>query len=62
MGWNTWEEINRVAEPDRRVVENFGWPCYEGAGRQSGYDGANLNICETLYAAGRSRARRRYYA
>ena len=31
---------------------NFGWPCYEGAGRQSGYDGANLNICENLYAAG----------
>ena len=28
---------------------NFGWPCYEGAGRQSGYDGANLNICENLY-------------
>ena len=33
-------------------VDNFGWPCYEGAGRQSGYDGANLNICENLYAAG----------
>jgi hypothetical protein len=30
--------------------ENFGWPCYEGNGRQSGYDGANLNICEDLYA------------
>ena len=28
---------------------NFGWPCYEGAGRQSGYDGANLDICERLY-------------
>ena len=33
-------------------VENFGWPCYEGQGRQSGYDGANLNICENLYQAG----------
>ena len=30
-------------------VENFGWPCYEGQARQSGYDGANLNICENLY-------------
>ena len=29
---------------------NFGWPCYEGNGRQSGYDGANLEICENLYA------------
>jgi hypothetical protein len=33
-------------------VTNFGWPCYEGAARQGGYDGANLNICENLYAAG----------
>ena len=31
-------------------MENFGWPCYEGNGRQSGYDSANLNICENLYA------------
>ena len=30
-------------------MENFGWPCYEGQARQSGYDGANLNICENLY-------------
>ena len=29
-------------------MRNFGWPCYEG-GRQGGYDGANLNICESLY-------------
>jgi glucose/arabinose dehydrogenase/PKD repeat protein len=48
VGWSTWEEIDRVdpAGP----VENFGWPCYEGGARQSGYDGANLNICENLYA------------
>jgi uncharacterized repeat protein (TIGR01451 family) len=50
VGWNTWEEINRIAEPLGPVVENFGWPCYEGAGTQSGYDSANLNICENLYA------------
>ena len=30
-------------------MENFGWPCYEGASRQNGYDGANLNTCESLY-------------
>ena len=47
----TWEEINRVTESDGRNVENFGWPCYEGAGaRQSGYDAANIPICENLYA------------
>jgi glucose/arabinose dehydrogenase/PKD repeat protein len=50
VGWNDWEEINIL--PVLGTVENFGWPCYEGAGRQAGYDGANLNICENLYAAG----------
>ena len=49
VGWGTWEEINRIPSTTDTVVENFGWPCYEGAGRQSGYDGANLSICETLY-------------
>jgi glucose/arabinose dehydrogenase len=51
VGWNTWEEINRIPNPTDSVVENFGWPCYEGAARQPGYDGANLTICENLYAA-----------
>jgi PKD repeat protein/glucose/arabinose dehydrogenase len=49
VGWSDWEEINRVGDFNDSVVENFGWPCYEGAGRQSGYDGANLTICENLY-------------
>jgi PKD repeat protein len=50
VGWNEWEEINvvNVGAP----MQNFGWPCYEGPNRQSGYDGANLNICENLYAQG----------
>ncbi len=51
VGWNTWEEINRVASIGDATVENFGWPCYEGTGRQSGYDAANLPICEALYQA-----------
>jgi glucose/arabinose dehydrogenase len=49
VGWNTSEEINRIADPIGSV-ENFGWPCYEGSGHQSGYDSANLMICENLYA------------
>ncbi|HSL63870.1 MAG TPA: PA14 domain-containing protein [Gaiellaceae bacterium] len=52
VGWNDWEEINRITSPTDAVVENFGWPCYEGNTRQSGYDSANLNICENLYGAG----------
>jgi uncharacterized repeat protein (TIGR01451 family) len=49
VGWNVWEEINRIADP-LGSVENFGWPCYEGNARQPSYDGANLTICENLYA------------
>lgn len=52
VGWNTWEEVNRIANPADGMLRNFGWPCYEGGGRQSGYDNANLNICENLYSAG----------
>jgi glucose/arabinose dehydrogenase len=52
VGWNTWEEVNRMTTPTPSTAVNFGWPCYEGVGRQSGYDAANLNICENLYTAG----------
>jgi PKD repeat protein/glucose/arabinose dehydrogenase len=51
VGWATWEEINRQPSPTSGVA-NFGWPCYEGAARQPLYQGANLNICTNLYAAG----------
>src|SRR5262245_55548668 len=51
VGWNDWEEINRIISPTDSATENFGWPCYEGNSRQSGYDAANLSICENLYAA-----------
>jgi glucose/arabinose dehydrogenase/PKD repeat protein len=62
VGWSTWEEINRILSPTDALVENFGWPCYEGAGRQSGYDGANLSICENLYAAGPGAVTAPYHA
>ncbi|MGZ3458497.1 MAG: PQQ-dependent sugar dehydrogenase [Archangium sp.] len=47
VGWNDYEEIN-VAPPGA----NFGWPCYEGNGRQSGYE--PLSECQALYALGPS--------
>lgn len=59
VGWNTWEEVNRVVSPTSGVT-NFGWPCFEGAPRMSSYDNANLNLCETLYASGGETAP--YYA
>jgi glucose/arabinose dehydrogenase/PKD repeat protein len=52
VGWNEWEEINRLVSPTAAPVDNFGWPCYEGDGRQGGYDGANLSVCENLYSEG----------
>jgi glucose/arabinose dehydrogenase len=51
VGWEAWEEINRIRVPTAGVA-NFGWPCFEGDGRQSGYDAANLTICENLYTQG----------
>ena len=50
VGWNDWEEIDRLVAPADGSVDNFGWPCYEGQGRQPGYDAANLTMCENLYA------------
>ncbi|MEW5988097.1 MAG: PQQ-dependent sugar dehydrogenase [Chloroflexota bacterium] len=49
VGWSDWEEINRLNDANDSVVENFGWPCYEGSGRQTSYDSTNITICETLY-------------
>ena len=65
VGWNVWEEINVLDVGGLAVghpVQNFGWPCYEGNGRQSGYDGANLNVCENLYAAGPGAVTAPYHA
>jgi glucose/arabinose dehydrogenase/PKD repeat protein len=50
VGWNTWEEINRVVNPVSATASNFGWPCYEGAAAQGGYQGAGLNLCSSLYS------------
>src|SRR3954453_15914664 len=60
VGYSTWEEIDRVVSPTAGVT-NFGWPCYEGAGRQPGYDAINVNLCENLYAAGSSAVATPYY-
>ena len=62
VGWSQWEEVNRISSPADATVENFGWPCYEGNGRQGGYDSPNLNICENLYGAGTGAVNAPYYA
>jgi cysteine-rich repeat protein len=50
VGWEDWEEIDRVGATADRTVENFGWPCFEGPFRQPGYESAGLPICQALYA------------
>ncbi len=50
VGWSDWEEIDVVTSQPDAAADNYGWPCYEGTGRQGGYDGANLTLCESLYA------------
>jgi glucose/arabinose dehydrogenase len=50
VGWNTWEEINRLTSPTATATRNFGWPCYEGPAPQPGYQSAGLNMCSSLYS------------
>jgi len=50
VGGGATEEINRVSNPTGSVVENFGWPCYEGTKRYAPFDNADLNMCENMYA------------
>jgi glucose/arabinose dehydrogenase/PKD repeat protein len=52
VGSSRAEEINRVVFPTGSTVPNYGWPCYEGAPRNAGFDTLNLNICEDLYNTG----------
>jgi hypothetical protein len=46
-GWNSSEEINRIPSATDGIVENFGWPCYEGSAT-TGYSGSS--ICNLLYS------------
>ncbi|MBA2692458.1 MAG: PQQ-dependent sugar dehydrogenase [Rubrobacter sp.] len=54
VGWHRWEEINHVPESRKDgsefgEVPNHGWPCYEGAFREPGYEAASIPICEELH-------------
>lgn len=56
VGWNVWEEINVIPEVGANAaLRNFGWPCFEGVDRTSGYSARPL--CGTLYANGNTGGR-----
>jgi glucose/arabinose dehydrogenase len=50
VGWDTYEEIDRVPVVGALPVFNSGWPCYEGPGENPIYAGLELNLCKSLYA------------
>ncbi len=52
VGSTRFEEINRLNHPPGRPVPNFGWPCYEGPGRNPAWDALDKPICEGLYTEG----------
>jgi glucose/arabinose dehydrogenase/PKD repeat protein len=49
VGQAAWEEIDRVPRPASGAVPNYGWPCFEGAVHQDGFEALNLDACTTLY-------------
>jgi glucose/arabinose dehydrogenase len=49
VGWNAWEELDRIPDVDDLAPRNFGWPCYEGELAQPDYAAAGLDLCASLY-------------
>jgi glucose/arabinose dehydrogenase len=56
VGWNTWEELDVIPDVGARQITNFGWPCYEGPGRQPDFEALGLDVCSQLYGASRHTA------
>ena len=56
-----WEEINRIAEPDRGASRTSAGRATRAPTARAGYDAANLNLCETLYARAAAPSRRRLH-
>jgi glucose/arabinose dehydrogenase len=49
VGWNVWEEVDKVDDVASPAAQNFGWPCYEGADQQPDYAATGLDLCSSLY-------------
>ena len=53
VGYNTWEELDHLPDPDerRRGPTNFGWPCYENLDYGNYYNVGEPALCAALHAA-----------
>ena len=54
VGYGRWEEIDVVAAPTDGTIDNFGWPCYEGAGDSPH---GTPQTCRSANSSTRNRAR-----
>ena len=52
VGWNAWEELDRIGSATDGVVENFGRPCREGPTDQPAYTSLGLDLCARATAPG----------
>lgn len=54
VGGNGFEEVNRVLDASAvgTGARNFGWPCFEGPGRNPEFQALDLPVCEGLYREG----------
>jgi glucose/arabinose dehydrogenase/PKD repeat protein len=61
VGWDDYEEIDRSVGNDA-ILDNFGWPCYEGPVRHQRWDLTENAMCEGLYAQGAGAVRAPYFS
>ena len=50
VGYDKWEEINRLATPTASPPLNYGWPCFEGSEAGTYYTSVTLDLCSSLAA------------
>lgn len=51
VGAGGYDEVNRLTDATSTTAapRNFGWPCFEGPDRTSGWDELDVPLCESLY-------------
>ena len=50
VGYNSWEEVDRVSVPNVSGTANYGWPCVEGPDVDNYFTTAAPNLCSGIMA------------